>query len=66
MTSKKFERIANYCIYITSTIDLGKEINDKSEVLKGIMVKHYKKEASEEDYNKIYELENLILKSFIE
>lgn len=66
MTSKKFERIANYCIYITSTMDLGKEINDKSDILKAIMIRHYKNEASEDDYNKVYELENLILKAFIE
>lgn len=66
MTSKKFERIANYCIYITSTMDLGKEINDKSDILKAIMIRHYKNKASEDDYNKVYELENLILKAFIE
>lgn len=66
MTSKKFERLANYCIYITSTVDLGEDIKNRSEILQGIMVKHYKKEATEEDYNKVYELEKLILKSFIE
>ena len=64
MTSKKFERVANYCLYMTSTMDLGKEIKDKSELLKIIMIKHYKKEATEEDYNNIYELEKLILSSF--
>jgi len=66
MTSKKFERVANYCIYVTSIMDLGEEIRNKSEVIQGIMIKHYKKEATEEDYNKVYELEELILKSFLE
>ena len=66
MTSKKFERLANYCIYVTSIMDLGAEIKSKSEIIQGIMIKHYKKEATEEDYNKVYELEDLILKSFIE
>ena len=66
MTSKKFERVAKYCIYVTSIMDLGEEIRNKSEVIQGIMIKHYKKEATEEDYNKVYELEELILKSFLE
>jgi hypothetical protein len=66
MTSKKFERIANYCIYVTSIMDLGEEIKNKSEVIQGIMIKHYKKVATEEEYNKVYELKELILKSFLE
>jgi hypothetical protein len=64
MTSKKFERVSNYCLYITSTIDLGADFKNKAELLKGIMIKHYKREATIEDYNEVYKLEKLILESF--
>jgi hypothetical protein len=66
MTSKKFERIANYCLYITSTLDLGNEIRNKSEALNAIMIRHYKKQATIDDYNEVYKLEKLILESFNE
>ena len=49
-----------------SSWDWLMKVIDKIEILQGIMIKHYKKEATVEDYNKVYELEKLILNSFKE